>query len=224
MSLVTCAGADVLRGRVHIGLRGAWWAELVLDRTTAPSGAVTLAAVDGLALAGTIADAGVYLEAAHVRVVGGAGKLGTTVARAFRGARLRDALDAILRGAGEAQSSTIAASTLAVSLPAWTVSGRAAGALDELAAIATRSLGDDVHWRVLGDGSVWIGPEAWTAATLPDTADIIEPHPAERRTVIGVETPALLPGVDLADVGRVVAVDHWIEADNVRTWAWTSRS
>jgi hypothetical protein len=44
--------------------------------------------------------------------------------------------------------------------------------------------------------------------------------PAEGRTVLGVQTLSLLPGVNLTDVGRVKRVDHWIMSGSLSSWAW----
>ena len=221
MSLVTCFGADVLRGEIHMAIRGAWWAELVLDLTTTPTTSTAeIVATGGLSITGAIAKFGTFLDQAHVRVVGGAGGLDTQVLGAFRNARLGDPLGAILRGAGERLSSATDSELLVVDLPYWTVSGIARNALDELAIAAAAALGEDVNWRVLGDGFVWMGREDWLEQALPDGADIVDRFPAEGRIVIGVETPALFPGVNLTDVGRVIAVDHYIGSDSVRTHAW----
>lgn len=221
MSLATCADADILRGRIVLPLRGPWTADLVLDTATAPSGSVAVVARGGLSLQGYVLQAGVQLDTAHVRLVGGAGGLGRQVLGAFRTAQLRDPLDAIMAASGESLSGAVASAILGVSLPYWTLAGRAAHAIDGLCSVATDQLGEAVGWRILSDGTVWLGAEAWVSAKLPAGADILDRFPAERRTAIGVETPALLPGVELADVGRLVAVEHWIGAEQVRTFAWT---
>jgi hypothetical protein len=77
-----------------------------------------------------------------------------------------------------------------------------------------------VLWRVLSDGSVWMGTESWPSAKLPDGADVLERFPSELRVELGVQTPTLMPGVNLDGVGKVAAVDHWVEHDQVRTDAW----
>jgi hypothetical protein len=97
----------------------------------------------------------------------------------------------------------------------------AAAALDVLADAAAQQLGAEVTWRILGDGSIWLGPETWPAATLPASAEVIDPSPLVPFTVIACEVPALLPGVDLAGVGRVVLAEHWVRPNSVRSWAWT---
>lgn len=214
MARVTCGSAAVLDGRIALPLHGAWTARLRLDTTTEPTGSVSIVAENGLTLQGTIAGGGVRLGSAHVLVTGGARGLGTMVSGAWRQAKLRDPLNAIARASGEELSTAIASDLLGTALPEWTINEkRAAAALDELAAFAS------VGWRILADGTLWMGAETWPTATLPEDAPILDAWPDERRTVIAPATPALLPGVDLENVGRVVEVVHWIEPEEIRTWA-----
>ncbi len=220
--LITCAGADVVVGRISLPDRGPWYADLVLDTATVPSGSVTIAADGGLSIAGTIQRADVVLDVVHCRVIGGAGGLGTIIdAAAYENAQLSDPLNAILDAAGEKLSSKVETSITSTLLAQWTnVAQSAAAALDRITYAAGQATGKTLIWRVLDDGAVWLGEESWPTATLPGGADVLMAYPAEKRVEIGVVTPALLPGVDLADVGKVVAVDHWLQANQIRTWAW----
>jgi hypothetical protein len=220
MALMTCGGADVLRGAVHFPARAAWWARLELDAAKPLSGQVTIAAAGGWTLQGSVLTAGVFCDVAHVQVVGGAGGLGKLLSpAAYQNAQLRDPLDAILKASGETLSSTTLESVLAVELADWTVlEQRPTTAIDALCTAASQALGSSITWRVLADGTVWLGSETWPTQQLPNGSDVLEVFPADGRYVLGVETPALLPGVNLADVGNVAAVDHWITHDEVRTW------
>lgn len=226
MALVTCAGSDVLRGRIRLGIRGPWFAELELDTATMPSGGVSLAATDGITLAGSvIADqGGVFLDTAHVRLVGGAGGLGTRAKPiAYTGAVLRDPLSKLLGDAGETMSTTVSGSILGLSLPLWTVvESSVVTAIDNLCGAATKALGSPVGWRVLPDGTIWLGVEGWPTATLAVDSYVMRQYPAEGRYEIGTSSPELLPGVALTDISKnIIGVDHWIEPSQIRTWAWT---
>jgi hypothetical protein len=222
VAVVQCDGADVIRGRIHLPLRGPWWAELKLDTATAPSGQVTIEAHDGLSIVGTIERAAVFLDSAHVTLRGGHGGFAKVLSpSAYRNASFSDPLSTVLNEAGEAKSSTIAADILSIQLPFWTVNGETLSAeLDELTYNAASALGEAVDWRLADDGSVWMGRESWDSASLPDGSDLIMSYPSEGRYVLGVPTLWLLPGVELENIGRVQGVDHWIEGHELRTWAW----
>ncbi len=220
MGLVTCAGSDVISGRVKMPERGAWSSELKVDTAQMPSGQVKLEADGGISLSGTVLGGAVYLDVAHVHLVGGAGGLGKSVtAAAYRNAQLRDPLTAVLNAGSEKLSDTVEQTLLTTQLPFWsTLATTVAVALDQICAAA----GDGVLWRVLADGSIWIGVDTWPAESLPDDAVILDEAPDDGRYLIGVQTPALLPGVNLSDLSKnVVGVDHWISADEIRTVAWT---
>lgn len=222
MSLITCGGADALNGSIHLLSRGAWWAPLRLDASTAPIGKVTLAANGGLSLSGFVVTGGVAYDVAHVQVVGGAGGLGKTLTpAAYQNAQLRDPLGAIMNTSGESLSSKIDSSILAVQLPTWTiVASKAARGIDELCGAASQALGQAITWRVLSDGTIWLGSESWPSQQIPSGSDVLDSFPGEGRFVIGADTPWLLPGVALTGVGNVGAVDHFFDSHEVRSWAW----
>ena len=169
MSLVTCAGSDVLRGRIRLGIRGPWFAELELDTATMPSGGVTPCCNRWHLSRGKRhrgSRPAFFLDTAHVRLIGGAGALGTRAKpSAYTGAVLHDALSKLLGDAGETMSTTISSDILGVSLPLWTVvdSSTVTG-IDNLCGAATTALGASVGWRVLSDGTIWLGVESWPAA------------------------------------------------------------
>ncbi len=221
MSLVTLAGSTVLRAHVELPLHGAWTVEAKVDTATLPSGSVQVLCDGGLTLTGTVTRGGVFLDVTHLWVVGGAGGLATTVSGAFQSAQLRDPLNAIMQASGETLSSAVASSLLSVSLPLYTLGkSTASAALSSLCRAAGDVLGSAINWRVLPDGTIWMGAETWAAAAIPDSDEILDVLPTEGRTVIGVATPTLTAGVNLSGVGSVLRVDHWIERSKVRSWAW----
>lgn len=220
---MTCGGADVLSAHLTIPIRGPWTAEVVLDTATNVTGSVTLSAQGGLSLRGAVAWGQVNpaLQQWEGVIVGGAGGLSRTVSGAYQYAQLRDPLAALLQQAGETQGD-VAADVLAVSLQHFSMGQwTAAAALEQLAAQASKALGTAINWRPMSDGRIWIGAETWPTRSLATGEDVLDPAGADRRVTIGAQTPALLPGVALDGVGRVIAVDHWIDAYAVRTWAWT---
>jgi hypothetical protein len=223
VALVTCAGADVLSGAIHFPRRGGWLARLVLDTPRLPAGRVTIAAANGLSATGTvIPGGGVFLDSSHVLVAGGAGGLGAMVSpAAYQGASLSDPLNAVLQAGGESLSTSVASSVTGVQLATWTVTATTVSrALDELCGAASDALDELIGWRVLDDGTVWLGAESWPSKKLPAGSDVLEVFPSEGRYVIGCATPALLPGVAIDGVGNVGAVDHWLRSSEIRSWLW----
>lgn len=219
-ALVQLAGADVLGAQIHMPRRGWWWAQAKLDTQTAPTGKVTIEALGGFTLSGFVVpkQSGVFNDSAYVQVVGGAGGLDSLVRPgAFQNALVRDVMSSILGSVGERSSSTIDAGTLAMLLSQWLLAAQtAATALDNLSYAAGAET-----WRVLADGSVWMGNESWPSEALPSTSDVLFQYPDDGRYLIGCQTPALMPGVMLEDVGaNIGAVDHYITADSIRSVAW----
>lgn len=225
MSLVTINDMNVFSGTITAPLRGVWTADLVIDQTDL-SGfnagtAVTIKSDDGYELKGAVAPdrAGDFLEAVHVRVLGGAGGMGKNVtAKAYStpGAYVRDVLNGIAGDAGETLSSDIAASLLSTDLSAWnTIAVSASQNLTALLNIVA----PDADWRILADGKLWCGDETWPTSSL--TYDLLNHDPAQATYELGVSSPSIMPGVTIDGIGKVARVEHVIDAQHIRTRVWT---
>src|SRR5262249_51065188 len=103
MALVTCGGADVIRGRIVMPSTGTWVADLAVASAKPLRGVVTIAAAGGLTLKGAVVPdrTGVHLDSCHLRVVGGAGGLSKEVSGSYQRAQLRDPLNAVMSASGE---------------------------------------------------------------------------------------------------------------------------
>jgi hypothetical protein len=213
MALLTLAGSRVLRATVTQPLTGAWHVEAAVDAQTVPTGAVSLV-TEGLSLTGRAYRSRVYQDTLHVWLVGGAGGLRTQLgARGYRAPTVRVLLSDLMRETGETLSTTVAASLLARSLPSWSrVSGSASRALSTLA----EALG--VSWRVLDDGSIWLGVETWPTSSLL-TYQLINDDVLRDRLIVASESPLLRPGTTFAG-RRVANVVHTFEPSRVRSEAW----
>lgn len=216
MALIDCGGLAVISGHVTLPLYGAWTAELVLDGEELAEGLrVTLEADGGLALVGNVRRSGSFRGAVRVQVVGGAGGLDRQVgARYYQQALLRDPLLDVLAEAGETMSATIASTLLSSYLERWTTTAARAG-------VALSALADHagVRWRVLSDGTIWLGEDTWETQTA-ENLDVLWQAPERGFVLLGVATPALLPGVELEGIGRLSLVEHTISPGRVRTRAW----
>lgn len=216
----TANGYPVVSGRICRPRQGAWWADLRLDApaTSAVTGKVTigLGAGSQRVLVGTARRVGTYRDAVHVRVVGGAGGLGRTFGpKAYRGVPLRLPVLDVLAAAGEVLAPSSDAAALATTLVAWqAIAQPASAALGSLAQAAAGS----PTWRVLADGTVWVGPERWTTSKLA-TFDVTNEEPELGRIELAADDPAIAPGEVL--LGRRVSyVEHQVTAGRVRHLVW----
>lgn len=220
MSLVTCNGIDVLGGSVIRPLVGAWTADLQLDSADGLAGGtkVTIQSENGYSLVGTVDPdrTGVFLDASHVRIIGGAA--GMQKVSSPRGyvqphAFAKDVLEGILGDAGEVLSGTTDAGLLATNVLAWSVLGTysAVWNLRALLNILTPAM----SWRVLTDGAIWIGNESWPTATA--VFDTIDQDPKEGVYLLGIESPFVEPGTNLDGVGKVNQCVDVIESGRLRT-------
>jgi len=211
MAFCTVNEIPVLSGIVGLPRIGIWSADVDLPApASAPSGAASIA-LGSLTFVGTFARAG-FDGRGRLRawVVGGAAGLGKTLApKSYLGVPLRIPLQDVLTDAGEKLSPAADAATLAFQVPAWSRMRAVASA--SLAAIAAVT---GASWRVLSDGTVWVGPESWLKSDMVASAISFEPE-ARRRTVASL-TPKILPG-QVFEGERVVFVQHLIDSDGLRT-------
>jgi len=215
MGLLNVNGFPVIRGSIRRPRIGVWNADLVVDCTTEISGAVTLETEDGaFSLAGVAYREGVFQATLSMKVIGGAGRLsvppggiGSPISpKSYQGATVRLVLNDIMAACGETLSSTSDAATLGAVLRRWVVT--AGSGKDALARLLEQFSG--ISWRVLADGSVWVGPETWPSA--PTTQfDIVERHFGEGRIIIGSQQPWLMPGTKLTISSSSTAGTQYVD-------------
>ena len=219
MALITLNGAGVLDGSsIYSPKSGAWHAELRVDTSDSITGACEISISDGaLVLEGTADLSGNFADTGYVRVVGGAGGLGTlTKPKFYSNATLRIVLGDLVAAAGEKLSSTADQATLARALTSWTTTQRPTGSVIGL--LLQQAAG--ASWRILPDGSLWVGPETWPDSGIDATTyQILDELPSDGTAELGMESPVLLAGQSLA--GRHVSqVEHRLQGDGVRSTAW----
>jgi len=206
-------GLPVLKAAVTLPLVGPWAADLVIDSAQPPSGAVTLTLGwdASINLVGTIYRGGQTRGAATARVVGGAGGLGTVLpAKGYHGVTLQLPLSEALTAGGERLSEKSDRLVLSTYLPAWSRLSAPVG----VAVAAMMHVVPDASWRVVPDGSVWVGNEAWLPSKLAKfTVTKDDPHHA--RLEIAAEVPAVYPG-DTLSGRKVSCVEHRIEPRQAR--------
>lgn len=216
------AGPDVLSGLVDVPRVGLWTADVELDTATPPAigDSVTLELVaasgDTIGYRGVVRLSDAYtaeLSArARIFVVGGAGGLGKTVAAQHYNTTptARLLVEDVLQAAGEALSSTVDAALLqTTTIASWMrVEATGAAALGRIAAAFGWT------WRVLPDGTIWVGVESWREHTGPAPYDHGGGDGASLVSTLS-DGELLVPGVTLQgrQVWRVV---HRVDGETVR--------
>jgi hypothetical protein len=220
MANTTINNVSVIRGSIHMELQGTWIADLVIDQvdgTGFSAGTSVTIQTANISLVGTVIPGrtGDVFDAVHVRVAGGAGGLGATAsAQNFiqPGAFVRDVVNALCSDGGETLSATADATFLATNLAAWSIkTGTVAQGLLALLALKAPTF----SCRILTDGTLWMGTETWPASS--GTADILAQDPTENSFDLGVESPWIVPGVNVSGVGNVNKVTHYIEQTKIRS-------
>src|SRR6185437_3647351 len=197
MALISVNGQDSIEARICTPRTGAWHINDLVDDQSALTGAITVT-VDGgdgspYTLTGTVVRSGVFADTGHVRVVAGAAGLGISATpRHYQGPTVRIVLADLLRDAGETLSGTADTSVLATGLDAWTSTATPVGTLISLL-LAAAAPGSS--WRMLADGTLWVGRETWPAQAVDSSLYQIFEDSAETGTMlIGVDAPLQLVG------------------------------
>ncbi len=226
MSLVTINDVPVLSGSIAMPLIGVWTADVVIDQ---PDGTgfdagtrVTISSADGAELVGTVAAgrSGSFLDSVHVRVLGGAGGMSRTAqprSYASPSAYVRDVLNGLASDSGETLSADIPSSVSAAPLNAWSVM---AVPVSQALVTLINAVSEGSSWRLLPDGTLWIGTESWPTAS--PAVDILSQNPVDGTYDLGVNTVSVIPGVTLENVGQVARVEHQILPEKIRSRVWTT--
>lgn len=198
---------------------GAWHADLVVDTQAPITGKVTISIGDGaLTMIGTAEDGGTFVDTTRVRVVGGAGGLSETASvKHYSDTTVGLVLGDLLAKGGETLSSTADQGLLGAALEHWTTIALPIGRIiAKLMSVAA----PDGAWRVLPDGTVWVGHETWPSSGLRESLDyqLEEQNDEQQYAVLAVEAPTLRPGVTLGDK-RVSYVEYEL-GDRIRIKTW----
>lgn len=202
---------------------GVWTADVEVPATAAPSGAVTLTADSGETFRGTVVAGGLAAGVWRGTLVGGAGGLRRPLDPThYHGATAADVVLDALTLAGEARASG-GADLTAIALQRWVRRAQSAAAT-----VADAALAASVPWRVLADGTVWIGADAWDDVTPADLSVVAE-HRADGRYELSGATLGLRPGTTVSlrladeDAGvRLADVVHRLGPSGLTTTVWSA--
>jgi len=217
----------VSRATIDIPRIGVWHADLLVDSFQSFKGAAVIQFVSQT-LNGTFARNGPDINKhLRARIVGGAGSLGTLLKpKGYRSVPLRIPLDDALNSCGEKRSTTCDQSLLNRFLDVWSrlqmSGGQTIDAL--LQQFPTPSL---PSWRMLLDGTLWVGIEYWPVATFSQEATPVPLYSEPERGNITFYSndPTVLPGQTLVyhvpgigDVTkRISHVRHWLTPRRMHT-------
>lgn len=211
-------GLTVFEATVRIPLRGAWVADLEVDGAEllpTEAHAVTLY-VQGNPLVGTVVPdrQTVYAGRLHARLVGGANGFGKVLpAKGYRAAPASIVVRDILREAGELLAPSSA--SLTVMLRHWNRTAAPAGrARDAI----LEALG--YSWRVLPDGTVWVGVDTWPASAAQ--GETLKAKGTGVRVVSPADGSALILPGEVFDGGKVSSVTYTVRPKAVRAMAWAA--
>ncbi|MGL4442657.1 MAG: hypothetical protein ACRCU1_03460 [Alsobacter sp.] len=209
MSTGTINGLSILRGRVTLRLVGAWDAELYISGTdTAQVTGPVVLELGGVPMVGFATAGKDDGGRVTVRVVGGAGGLSAAVGpQGYRKPTRREVLSSALAIGGETLS-FLSDGTVDGLLDHWS---RRAGTVAEAVRLVAEHAG--AHWRVLLDGTVWVGTEAWLPVEPEHTVE--DQSPTNDRVTVTVESASILPGTTFLGL-QVSAVRYELGSKKLR--------
>lgn len=214
MAHVRCNGLPVSELRLTLPRMGVWHADAVLAGGTRLTGSVVIE-VGSVAFRGTIRRSGSPSGTGVLRVVGGAGGMGELVeARQYRQAKASIIVEDVLRASGEVLSPIADATILTRVLPVWVA--MSASAATTLSAVLTE-IGEGLAWRILPDGSLWLGEEPWPKAE--GIAALVLDDPLADRVVLAAPSPSIFPGTTISG-RRISYVEHRVTPEAFRSSVW----
>lgn len=212
----TVNGVDLLSLHVTMPSSGAWVADLEADADELAAG-VTLDDGEGNRFVGRVLRAGAVSGRLGARIVPGKGGIAglakTLEARHFRAVPLRSVLADILAQTGEQLSSSSQPAVLGKQLPFWSIPGGPDSSPGAALRMLTKAAG--ATWRMLADGTVWVGVDSYPKAPEFEREEL-DRDDVLGTVVLAVEAFALRPCVTL-DGRRVLSVEHRIDGGEVRT-------
>lgn len=199
MSELLCNGAAVVSAVIEAHREGAWTADLVIDSPDVPSGVLDVTDASGtVLLRGYVLRAEAPYERAEVRLVGGAGRLGTILApRYYRGAQVRTILADVARESGSTLADDLGAE-VSSELAAWVRVG-GEDVVSTLRHLLRSALPKGWTWRTRYDGALWLGADEWLDVIAPGV-EIVAKRPARGEVEVSAVTVAELLAIEPGSV------------------------
>jgi len=199
MSELVCNGSPVVSAVIEAHREGAWTADLVIDSADVPSGVLDVTDASGtVLLRGYVLRAEAPYERAEVRLVGGAGRLGTILApRYYRGAQVRTILADVARESGSTLADDLGAE-VSSELAAWVRVG-GEDVVSTLRHLLRAALPKGWTWRTRYDGSLWLGADSWLDVIAPGV-EVLSKRPARGEVEVSATTVAELLAIEPGSV------------------------
>lgn len=190
MSSCALNGLTVYAADIAIPLTGPWVATVDVEGE-APTGKVALEFDGGTRFEGTVRDSGEWQGRSRAFLVGGLAKLGTALpAKLYVAGNLGMVAADVCAETGESLADGVQAALAGTPLAFWSrPKQRAALTMGD---VARRAGG---NWRVLDDGSVWVGVETWDPAPKPGFLESEDPF--DGTAMYAEDSPLLRPGYNL---------------------------
>lgn len=217
MPICTLNGIPVAEAVIDIPRIGVWHADLLVNSFTSFTGSAIIQ-FGSQSFNGTVSRNGPDItKHLRARVLGGAGALSSIlVPKGYRSVPLKIPLQDVLNSCGEKLSTTSDNAILGLILDVWSRLQMTGGqAIDALLQKIVRpgvqnSSTQLPSWRVLVDGSIWVGYEYWTDSKLKDAIPLYS-EPERGTITIHSLDPIVLPGEVLSyQVPRVGIVTRKI--------------
>jgi hypothetical protein len=164
-------GQRIIEGRLVLPSEGIWTGEFRLDEMEPTSGNAAIQ-IGSSSFLGTVLESGAFAAQNRCRVIGGKGKLSTVklVARSYKEPTVKNVLQSIALDSGEVLSPTISPTILNLRLPFWTRKKDSTGSV----CVKELCLKFGFIWRILEDGTIWIGYENYPKSPPPIDQDTEE--------------------------------------------------
>ena len=220
MSLVMVNGLVAFDAQISRPRVGAWHMDMRVDSFDPITGRCTVVIDNGFrTFIGTASRSGEFVGTSQLRVTAGNAGLGLTATpKHYNATTLGIVLRDLLKAAGETLSPTADATVLGVALETWTTTAIPVGAM--IAALL-QAASPTSAWRMLPDGTLWVGAETWPDAGVDVSAyKILDQAAEEGSMLVAIDRPSIEPGTTFA--GRRVAIvqDNVPHVDFVQSRIW----
>lgn len=196
-ALITVNGVGVSSATIHLPRLGVWHADIYIDQNKKlMSGRATIQ-FGTQQFIGFFTQIGLDIaNRLKARVVGGNGAFSTLLKpKGYNSVQLQiPLLDAINDSKEVGLSSTSERNILNIQLETWSRMQVTGGSvIASLIKSIQNSQTAQPVWRVLPDGTTWVGFESWPTVTLPN-ATLVGSEPEKGRVQIATSDPVILPG------------------------------